>query len=478
MGQDEIATDTLNHRGPEVLMRGKEQECQHSPSASPLTASVFVRADAPEWASIPVKLPPFTFGEKMRRLAVELVCLLGSLLFGAVRFLRGARETEVRMPRKILLIRRGGIGDALLVTPLLRTLKEQFPQAHIQFLTSRQAIPILAGNPYVDELIEFPSGKKEWLKLVRRIRRQKVDTALILHRIFIVPLLTVVFGIPQRLGHRWKRHGFALTAAIPFDAARPQVTQITELITLFGRPVAAIDTEIYLSAQHTASATAVLAEFHYDPAKLLVAIHPGTSEVMGISQDPEQYAAQQQLLLAGEGVSAPRRWPSEYFARLADMLIELDGCQVLVLKGPADEATVQSVLEHMKHRPFGVSPKMDLKSFSALLKSCDLVIANDSGPMHMARAVGTPVLAIFGPSHAGYLGPLGARHRVAWNPLPCSPCCNSDELATANTFTGAKVFRCWRGDHSCMRGLLPEQVYALAHSQLKEIGVSANFPAR
>lgn len=469
-------TTNVDKRGAEANQTASSNlraDAQHGEVLSDdfLTTSVYRHADAPEWESVKIKVPAFTGPEKQRSLLVDAVCLVGTLIFGTARLLTGGKK-KIHEPKKILIIRRGGIGDVVLITPLVRALKENFPGVRIQLLTSRQAVAVFAGNPYIDEILQLPSGKKGWLEFVGRMRSEKIDTALILHRIYVVSLIATLLGIPQRLGYRWKRHGFALTGSIPFDASRAQVVQINELMKLFGKPVPPSATEIFFSDENRVEVAEALRTLQYDPKKRLVAIHPGTSEVMGIGQSAGEYAHQQEMLKGGNTCRTPRRWPTQHFSALADMFIERDGYQVLILQGPADEQAVSAMIEGMKQKPFGVSPKMGLKSFALLLGSCDLVIANDSGPMHLAKAAGAPVLAIFGASHAGYNGPLGARHRVAWNPVECSPCYHADEFATINSFTGAKVFECWRGDHRCMRELMPVQVYRLAQAQLDDLGVT------
>ena len=127
-----------------------------------------------------------------------------------------------------------------MATPLLRGLREHFPSARIYVLTSKQAVAGLQGSPLIDEIFEVPTSKKDWLSLLLKMRKERIDTAFILHRFFAASSLSLLAGIPQRLGFDWKNQGFALTGSIPFNPARSQTQQIGQLLTLLGKPAAVL----------------------------------------------------------------------------------------------------------------------------------------------------------------------------------------------------------------------------------------------
>lgn len=417
----------------------------------------------PEWAKVAIKQPPSTLSGRVRSYLTEVLCLLGVALFFPSRLFRPLLQSGrlKRQPEKVLIVRRGGIGDAVMLTPLARALKTNFPNVSVSVLVSRQAIPLMIGNPFIDKVYEVPIGKKAWIDLIRKLRRQRFEIAFVLHRHFLVPFLTFCLGIPQRLGFRWKRHGFALTASIPFDVTRPQVEQLCELMTLLNKPIPPATTEIFVSEGEQKNCLNYLVERNYDAARPLVGLHPGTAEAIGFSHGYGKDVALQ-------GFHPPRRWLPKHFAHLADMLIK-DGVQLIILQGPGDEHAVRAVIEHMTEQPFWIAPKMVLSTFVALLKTCSLVIANDSGPMHLARAAGVPILAIFGASHPAYNGPIGVNDQIAWVGAKCSPCFHPEEFAAVSSWSGGKAFWCWRGDNECMRALTPELVYATFRLQMDRI---------
>jgi len=354
------------------------------------------------------------------------------------------------------VVRRGGLGDLLTATPLLRALREHFPSSRVYVLTSKQAVPGLNGCPWVDEILEVPSSLKDWLPLLRRLRKERIDTAFILHRFFAASLMTLWARVPQRLGFSWKNHGFALTGSIPFTPARSQTLQIGELLTLLGKPAAALSIEFTVSEDAVRGAREVLEGWGFDPAKPLVGIHPGGGETAGSSD-------------------LARRWLPERFGRLADLLIQDRGIQVVMLQGPGDEPFVDEALKNMKARPLGIASGLPLGVFAALMKECDLVVVNDSGPMHIAAALKVPVVAIFGPTHPAYNSPRGGMHKVIWAGVPCSPCYNPEEYILGTRWNGKKVFKCWRATHECMSTITSEEVYDVV---VRQIQVFENKPRR
>lgn len=401
--------------------------------------------DPSRWDDVPFVLPPLPFWSRLSRALADLICLIGMTVVKAVSVLRALRKPVT--PRKILVVRRGGLGDVLMATPLLRGLREHFPSAHVCVLVSRQAIAGLNACPWVDRVLELPISKKDWLPLLYRLRKEQFDTAFILHRFFVASLVTLCGGIPQRLGFSWKNHGFALTGSIPFSVARSQTVQIGQLLTLLGKPAAAPDIEFTVGEDAIRRAVEVLDGWGFDPAKPLVALHPGGGETTGYSDQA-------------------KRWLPERFGCLADLLVQNSGIQVVLLQGPEDESFVRETLKYMKARALGIASGLPLAVFAALIRKCDLVVVNDTGPMHIAAAQRVPVVAIIGPTHPAYTPPRGGGNKVIWAGVPCSPCYNPEETMYGSSIRGKKVFKCWRSTHECMTAITAEEVHDVVIRQI------------
>jgi ADP-heptose:LPS heptosyltransferase len=334
----------------------------------------------------------------------------------------------------------------------VRDIKTHFPASRLYLLTVRQGMGILAGNPQLDGIIELPGGKAGWISVVRRLRKERFDTALVLHRFFAATLLMVVAGVPQRLGFYWKRHGFALTAGLPFSPTKPQVEQICNLMTLLRKPAAEPESQVFIPAEKSRQCQDLLRQWGYDPGRLLIGIHPGGGVTAGLSHPS-------------------RRWVAERFGQLADMLIRRDQAQVLLLEGPGDQTVIAATRASMTHEPLqgedDVVSRLDLLTFAAVLRSCNLVVTNDTGPLQLAASLTVPVVAVFGPTHPNYNCPTGNRHTIVWAGVDCSPCFNFEDFAAARPWRGQNVFECWRGTHDCMLAVTAEDVYQAVKSRLE-----------
>lgn len=398
------------------------------------------------WDQASFHLPPTPSRDKVRKALANGICGIGMSIAKAVRMFSTQRNGLE--PKKILVIRRGGLGDALMATPLLRGLREHFPSARVYFLTGQPAVAGLQGCPWVDEILVVPMSKKDWPRMLRKLRKERIDTAFILHRFFAASVLTLLAGIPQRLGFAWKNHGFALTGSVPFSAARSQAVQIGQLLTLLGKPAAEPMMEFRVSDAAVRHARALLEGWGFDPGKPLVGIHPGGGETL-IHSD------------------AAKRWLPERFGRLADLLTQRGTAQVVMLQGPGDERFVDEAVKSMSTRPLGIASGLPIEVFAAVIGECDVVVVNDTGPMHLAAARKVPVVAIIGPTHPAYTLPRGEMHKVIWDGAPCSPCYHPEEYVFGTRQNGKKVFECWRGTHECMTGITAEEVYEAVTRQLK-----------
>ncbi len=321
---------------------------------------------------------------------------------------------------RILVVKLAGIGDVLTATPALRALRRGFPSAHLAALVPPASVAVLAGSPLVDEVIPFdkflydspvaalrPHSLAEALGFLRWLHRQRYTRVVIMHHLITrwgalkYAALALATGAERRLGLDDGR-GWFLTERIPDRGygSRHEVECCLALAAAWGAATDDIRLEIALSAEGERVAESVLPAQGRGP---LVAVHPGT------------------------GWYAPaRRWPAERFARVADGLAKAWGSRVVLVGGPEESGLAEEVLREMRTPALNLVGRVTLKQLAAVLRRCALLVSNDSGVMHLATAVGTPVVAIFGPSNPvawrPWDGAGGARSRVVRVELPCSPC--------------------------------------------------------
>jgi heptosyltransferase-2 len=304
--------------------------------------------------------------------------------------------------RRVLLVRPCCLGDVLLTTAAVRALGAALPGARLDYLTGPAGAPGLANNPHLAAIIDLPAGPRGALRLLGRLRAARYDLAVIFDRAPQWPLLALLAGIPVRAGLDSRYRGLGLTHRVRPAPGQHEGALALAVVRALGLPAGDPTEEYAPSAGARARAAALLAEVA--PRRPRVLLHPAGGVNAGMT------------LLA-------KRWPPERFAALVARLAAAGATPVLT-GGPADRAAVDAVLAAL---PAGTPPpadlagRLDLDGHAALAAQCDLYIGHDSGPTHLAAAVGTPTVAIFGPTDPAVYAPPGAHVRVVWRGARLDP---------------------------------------------------------
>lgn len=304
--------------------------------------------------------------------------------------------------RRILFIKPSSLGDIVHALPTLAALRQRFPQAHIAWLVKRQWAELVERVEGLDRVWAVGPGVAGWLSEVPRLRAEKFDLAVDLQGLFRSSCMARLAGCPVRIGFAKGREGSPLF--------------YTRQVAVPTQEMHAVDRYL-LVADALGAARPATPQFRF---RVSPADREGVAELLG---------------RAGIRAGAPwiamnvssrwptKRWPVESFAAVADRLYEEGMGPVVLIGGPDDRADAQAVKALTKKSSMkdatGLTP---LGLLPALLQSASLLLTNDSGPMHVAAAVGTPVIALFGPTSAIRTGPYGKNHRVLARQLPCSPC--------------------------------------------------------
>lgn len=322
-------------------------------------------------------------------------------------------------PRRILVLKPDHLGDLLLATPALQTLREGLPTAHISALVGPWARRMWQGLPELDSLGELPfpgferahGGRRQplapYLALLRYgllLRQARYDAALLLRDDhWWGAALAMLAGIPRRVGHAHPLCAPLLSLALPYDPHSHVTRQA--LAAVAGLTGAAVSVapgtpplHFVPSAAERARARAWLAT-HLAPGERLLIIHPGTA-----------------------GMS--KQWPAERWAAVGNALAALPATRLLLTGGPDEAALVSRVAGLLQRPPLNLAGATSLGELAALLGHAALVIGVDSGPLHLAVSQGAPSLHLFGPTDHARFGPWGdpACHRVVRAGLFCSPC--------------------------------------------------------
>lgn len=299
--------------------------------------------------------------------------------------------------RKILVIKLRAIGDVLLSTAVLKNLRAAFPNAKIEFLTENPSREIIEGNPYLDSTIIFDNKNQSGLWLIYNVRQQKYDLVIDLFGNPRSAIVTLFSGARYRLGYRFKWRRYCYNIIV-----EPRGGEVHNL------------------------------EFNLDALRALGITSIDSSIDFPLDADAEEFAEkffQKEMLderfvvaLNPGGGWYTKRWLPSKYAQLADLLIRDYGVHILILWGPGEEVTARHIQSQMMSKAVLIPPST-LKQLGAILKRCSALVTNDSGPMHIAAAMGTPVLAIFGPTHPKLQGPVGNKHLIVRNEnLACLGC--------------------------------------------------------
>lgn len=304
----------------------------------------------------------------------------------------------LRDPERILILSYRHVGDVLFTTPALRALRRRFPQARISVIAGRAAAAVLEGNPHVDELLLLPRAAflEKW-KLLPALRRRRFDAGILFQHTLSNALLLPAIGCRVCAGLAWKGCGPLLTHRAPYVADRHEVDRYLAIVQTLGAQPDDRGLEMTVGEAERRWAQAFFTQHRLGESQPVVAIFPGSSAEWAI-----------------------KRWAPTRFARVADALARKESAAVLLLGGPADEEAVRTVSEALQAPHVNAVGQTNLKQLAALLERCALLISNDTGPMHLATAVGTPVVDLVGPGDPRKTGPYGKGHVVVQKVPPGS----------------------------------------------------------
>ncbi|MDD5561075.1 MAG: lipopolysaccharide heptosyltransferase II [Candidatus Omnitrophica bacterium] len=296
--------------------------------------------------------------------------------------------SKVKQAERILIFNVNWLGDVLFSTATIRNVRRNYPESYIACVIPSRCYPILKGNPHLDEVIIFDEkdrhkGMLAKLNFIRLLKSKKFDTVFLLHRSFSRALICRLAGIGQRIGYHTKKRSFLLTRRIvmPKQDSLHRIDFYLNVIEKAGLRVE----DRYLDFSFTPEEEKYVDDFlsrnsvHQDD--LLVVLNPGGNWI-------------------------PKRWPRDYWALLADKLISEIKAKVVITGSISDLPLVNQIKEKMREKPLVSCGVFNIKHLGALARRADMFITADTGPMHIANAVGAKkVIAIFGPTAKEITGP-------------------------------------------------------------------------
>jgi heptosyltransferase-2 len=330
---------------------------------------------------------------------------------------------------KILIIRLSSLGDIVLTTPVIKSLKRKFPDSDIFFLTKNEYHDLLKNDPHIFSLIEFDPFEKHkgvsgFFRLVRELKGYNFDLMIDLHanlRSFLIRHLLKA-NIKIKYNKRWLAR--LLLVHLKFIKVKPIYTIDSYLEALKKIDVNSSDKNpiIYLDQEGENFMKDFLMEKKIEKDDIVVGIHPGAKW-------------------------KTKRWTEEKFARVCQILNKKSQIKIILFGDRKDQDVIERINSLSENQRVFKAVNLPLNKFISLIKRCDCFVTNDSGPMHIASALGVPVVAIFGPTHPKLgFAPIGSENIILTADVKCSPC----------SLHGGK--RCHKKSRFCMDLIEPEMV--------------------
>lgn len=331
---------------------------------------------------------------------------------------------------KILIRSTNWLGDAILTTPSISAIKQHLPEANITIVAKPYVADVFLNNPDVDKILKYapPTGLLRpftLLNFVRQLKKEVFDLAILFQNAFEAGLMAFLAGIPKRIGYPTDFRRIFLNYPVKLEQEllkRHQVYYYFQLVKALGIKSEPGELVWKISAEEDLEAKNLLKKngvIEYNP---IIGINPGAT------------------------FGSAKRWYPDRFAMVADALIDKFRANVIILGSIRERGIAEQVKTLMKNKGINLAGQTDIRTLAAVLQKCHLLITNDSGIMHLAAAVKTPMVAIFGSTDPDTTSPYKVPCRLVRHPVDCSPCLKRE----------------CPEDHRCMKLITPDKVFDAA----------------
>jgi heptosyltransferase II len=361
------------------------------------------------------------------------------------------------------------VGDAVMTIPALRELRRILPQAHITLATRSWAEGLFADADFLDEILIYdraPRSLKMIARQTREWRRRKFDLALLFQNAFEAALIAAAARVPFRMGYATDGRGALLTHPLMVPEWRSTRHEVFYYLNI----VAELEKLLFVAAgaSHPSQPERLMSHLLlHSPLGQEEGLAPARFEPQFSLNISDERKAKASEFLSSQGVihdnplvalcpgstnSRAKRWPVERYAEVADRFIKEAGANVLLIGSPDELDVSLEVEKSMRQRPFLLTGKTDLAQAVAILSLIDVLVTNDTGPAHIAAALGRPTLVIFGPTDPRTTRPYPAVAEIISRPPDCAPC----------------MLRDCPIDHRCMTAITSDEVFERATMLMKK----------
>ena len=344
-------------------------------------------------------------------------------------------------PNNILVRVPNWIGDAVMCLPALMDIRDCFAKAGITILARPTIAELLREQCGINDVLVYEHrtdhrGIYGLLRLSQVIRKRAFDTAVLFQNAFEAAVLASLSNIPTRIGYATDGRGWLLSQSVrlPSQPSLHQTRYYQQLVQTITKVPSDRAPKLVVTANHQVECETKFPEVFLPSERLLIGINPGS--IYG----------------------SAKRWLPERFAELGDQLVaqirkeypEYSSVRCLLLGGKAEEVLGMEIANMMGSQPIVLSGKTSIRELMGILRRCAVLVTNDTGPMHMAQALGVPVVAIFGSTDPETTRPSGGEQSVIRKDVRCAPC----------------LLRACPIDHRCMTGISTNQVMTAVIKQI------------
>lgn len=351
---------------------------------------------------------------------------------------RSSRGMQTQ-PQRILVKEVNWLGDIVMSLPALHAIRKSFPNAHLTVLIKKELASFFDGSRWIDEVIPyglrkgFLHGLSDRRKIVRDIRARRFDLAILFPNSFDSALWPLMARIPTRAGYARDARGLLLSHRTRATAEILEVHQVHYYLHMLGETLG-----LKGSCENFAP--------DVDPA--------ARGRMEGFLAQRRRKPSAPLIAMAVAAAYGPaKEWPAERFARTIDLLADKYGAECVLVGAPSERRKSEEVIQRSKSGAVMAAGETSVGEAIALLSLCAGFAGNDSGSMHVAGALGKPTVGIYGSTRADRTGPLGARTKILYKKIECSPCLKRT---------------CRFGHYQCLTMIEPEEVAGALH-ELKAV---------
>jgi len=322
--------------------------------------------------------------------------------------------------QKILVRVTNWIGDAVMNTPSLGAIRSTFPNAEITIVANPMVAQLFSPHPYCDRVLIFDKKGKDkgitgFLRFTESLRREQFDMAILLQKAFGAALMAFCSRIPVRIGYNTDSRSLLLTHDLPFTTTLKRLHHVEhylKLVNYFNISGEDVGQRLFLTPEELVWARDILGNERW------VVVNPGAA------------------------YGSAKRWLPERFAQVGNQLAKKNGMKVLLIGGPGETKIGHDIESELSNDCLNFIGKTSVRQMMALISCCQLMVTNDSGPMHIAAALNIPIVAVFGSTDHTTTYPAGVPHRIVRKEFDCAPC----------------LLRKCPIDHRCMTSVTAEDV--------------------